>query len=68
MPANNYVYEQVRSRIGSSVTITIGSDSTSFRGKLIGVRPEGTDMADAGAATSASDQITFIVYVNRQKS
>ena len=68
MSVNNYVYEQVRGRIGSSVVITIGSDSTSYRGKLIGVRPEGTDSADGGAATSVSDQLTFIVYVNRQKS
>jgi hypothetical protein len=68
MPANNYVYEQVRSRIGNSVTITIGGDPTSFRGKLIAIRPEGTDNADAGVATAVSDEITLVVHVNRQKS
>lgn len=68
MATNNYVYEQLRGRIGSSVVVTIGSDSTSYRGKLIGIRPEGTDSADGGVATSVSDQVTLIVYVNRQKS
>jgi len=68
MPANNYVYEQVRSRIGNSVTVTIASDSTSCRGKLIAIRPEGTDNADAGAATAVSDEVTLVVRVNRQKS
>jgi len=68
MAANNYVYEQIRTRIGSSVAITIGSDSTSFRGKVIAIRPEGTDNADGGAATGVSDQVALIVYVSRQKS
>jgi len=68
MPANNYVYEQVRSHIGNSVTITIGNDSTAFRGKLIAIRPEGTDSADGGAAAAVSDDVALIVHVNRQKS
>ncbi|MGD0075729.1 MAG: hypothetical protein ABSD31_15505 [Candidatus Binataceae bacterium] len=68
MATNNYVYEQVRGRIGNSVVITIDGDATSYRGKLLGIRPDGTDSADAGAAANVNDQVTLLVYVNRQKS
>jgi hypothetical protein len=66
--ANNHVHEQVRARLGNSVVITVGSDSTSFRGKLIGIRPAGTDNSDAGIALTGNDDVEFIVRVGRQKS
>jgi hypothetical protein len=66
--ANNHVHEQIRPRTGSPVVLTIGNDSTSFRGKLVGISPAGTDNSDAGSSTVGNDEVEIIIRVNRQKS
>ncbi len=66
--ANNYVFEQLRTRIGRSVVVTVDSDSTSFRGKLIGITAEGTDNADSGVSAAANDEVSLVIHVSRQKS
>ena len=66
--ANNHVHEQIKTRLGSSVVLMIDGDATSFRGKLTGVAPAGTDNSDGGLATTGNDDVTVTIRVNRLKS
>ncbi len=66
--ANNTVFDNLKSRVGQSVVVTIGGDSTSYRGTLLDVHPNGTTSSDGGANSSAIDTVGFTVAVSRTKS
>ncbi len=65
--ASNSVFDTLKSRLGSSIIVTLGSDAAAYRGTLIGVLPEGTDISDSGANPTASDYISLTVRLSRAK-
>jgi hypothetical protein len=67
MPDNS-VYDNMMTRLGAAVVLTLGSDGTSYRGYLTGAHPEGEDVSDGGAATGTNDYVTLSFKLNRTKS
>lgn len=66
--ADNAILDNVKSRVGTAVVITLGSDGVSYRGTLLSVYPGGTDTSDAGVSATANDSVLIEVRLNRTKS
>jgi hypothetical protein len=63
--AADSVFDNIKSRIGVPIVVTLGSDGTSYRGALTAVHPDGTDSSNGGPG---SDYVTLTVKLSRAKS
>jgi hypothetical protein len=66
--ASSSVFDNLKSRLGASVVVTVGGDGTSYRGTLMAARPDGTDLSDGGVSATANDYVTITVKLSRAKS
>jgi hypothetical protein len=67
MPDNS-VYDNMMTRLGAAVVLTLGSDGQSYRGYLTGAHPEGEDISDGGASSTSNDYVSLTFKFNRTKS